>query len=395
MQQLCCRTPRGLPIRNQVHSAGHNECEPADRMSTLSSQRVSILPAEALREMALGRCTGSGEVFFRPDWFDLLARTTLQAEERERVRLYCVGYLEDGNCFCLPTIQHNTADGSVKLEGLANYYSSLYGPIFLGSEFPVEEMEAAVRAIRDGNPRVDMVQFSPLDPDSVFFRNLISHLRRCGYWADSYFCFGNWYLSVVGNFEQYFASRSSQLRNTVTRAQRKLERDPSYCLTIHTEDSDSLLRAIAQYETVYSKSWKQPEPHPGFIPELCRLAARNGWLRLGVVELDNIPVAAQIWLVTDRRASIFKLAYDERFAKRSVGSVLTTALMAHVIDRDRVIEVDYLTGDDEYKKAWMSNRRERQGIIAFSPRTIRGILGAVRHFGRRHAKALYRLLRPA
>jgi CelD/BcsL family acetyltransferase involved in cellulose biosynthesis len=102
------------------------------------------------------------------------------------------------------------------------------------------------------------------------------------------------------------------------------------------------------------------------------LAAAQGWLRLGLLTLDDQPLAAQIWIVKDGKASIFKLAYDGEYAKFSPGSILTKALLRHVIDIDRVTEVDYLAGDDDYKKDWMSHRRERRGIIAFNRRTLRG-----------------------
>jgi CelD/BcsL family acetyltransferase involved in cellulose biosynthesis len=51
-----------------------------------------------------------------------------------------------------------------------------------------------------------------------------------------------------------------------------------------------------------------------------------------------------------------KIAYDEQYAKLSIGTVLTT-LMPYVIDVDRVRIVDYLSGDDEYKRTWLSHRR--------------------------------------
>jgi hypothetical protein len=50
-------------------------------------------------------------------------------------------------------------------------------------------------------------------------------------------------------------------------------------------------------------------------------------------------------------------------------------LMEHVIENDKVTEVDYLAGDDPYKKAWMSQRRERWGIIAYNPKTFVGFFG--------------------
>ena len=62
-----------------------------------------------------------------------------------------------------------------------------------------------------------------------------------------------------------------------------------------------------------------------------------------------------------RRAYIFKLAYDEEYAKWSAGTVLTAHMFRHELDIDRVVEIDYLTGDDPYKGAWMTQRRERTG----------------------------------
>jgi len=51
-----------------------------------------------------------------------------------------------------------------------------------------------------------------------------------------------------------------------------------------------------------------------------------------------------------------------------------------------VTEVDYLSGDDGYKKDWMSQRRERWGILALNPRTPRGVLAIARHVGGRAVK---------
>ena len=58
-------------------------------------------------------------------------------------------------------------------------------------------------------------------------------------------------------------------------------------------------------------------------------------------------------------------------------------------------DVDYLSGDDAYKKDWMNLRRERRGIVAFNRRRPGGILAAARHFGGRRLKALRNRLRPA
>ena len=53
-------------------------------------------------------------------------------------------------------------------------------------------------------------------------------------------------------------------------------------------------------------------------------------------------------------------------------SILIAHLMQHVIDVDRVDEIDFLYGNDTYKQDWMSERRERWGLYCGRPRPARG-----------------------
>ena len=144
-------------------------------------------------------------------------------------------------------------------------------------------------------------------------------------------------------------------------------------------DTAALDTALAAYQAVYAQSWKQPEPCPDFMPSLVRLAARKGWLRLGVLWLNDQPLASQVWLVFGAKANIYKLAYVKGQDRLSAGSVLTAALMQHAMDVDKVQEVDYLSGDDTYKADWMALRRERVGLVAFDRKRLSGLWGAGRH----------------
>ena len=156
--------------------------------------------------------------------------------------------------------------------------------------------------------------------------------------VQTYFCFGNWYLAVNGrSFAQYLDRMPSALKNTLTRKRKKLERSGRAKIEVVTGGA-ALEAAIAAYRNVYLASWKQPEPYPEFIPALMRTCAEMGWLRLGLVHIDRKPAAAQFWIVQNGVASIYKLAYDERFADFSAGSILTAKLMEHVLDVDKVRE---------------------------------------------------------
>ena len=76
-------------------------------------------------------------------------------------------------------------------------------------------------------------------------------------------------------------------------------------------------RAIDLYQHVHAESWKEPEPYPNFIPTLIATGLGAGAIRVGVLMVDDEPVAAQLWIVWNRRATIFKLSYVERFARSS------------------------------------------------------------------------------
>jgi CelD/BcsL family acetyltransferase involved in cellulose biosynthesis len=106
------------------------------------------------------------------------------------------------------------------------------------------------------------------------------------------------------------------------------------------------------------------------------------------VWLRDQPIAAQFWMVTGQRAEIYKVAYDEAFKAYSPGTVLTARMLEQVIERDRVTEVDYLIGDDPYKKNWMSDRRERWGIVAYNLHNPAGLWALAVHKAKRLAKHL-------
>jgi len=197
-------------------------------------------------------------------------------------------------------------------------------------------------------------------------------LVQTGTPAFGFFCFANWYLPVVfKNYQEYFAKRSSRVRNTVRRKSQVFHRQANSRIVLYVSE-DQLNQACQDYIEVYNDSWKQQEAYPQFIPDLLRLAARQGSLRLAIAYLGTEPIAAQFWIVADHTAYIYKLAYKEAYKALGVGTVLTALLMQHVIDVDQVETVDYLTGDDAYKADWMTQRRERWGVVVFNRSTILG-----------------------
>jgi CelD/BcsL family acetyltransferase involved in cellulose biosynthesis len=273
-----------------------------------------------------------------------------------------------------------------KLSAFTNYYSCFFAMLFPGAGEWCKSMQALAAAIAAERPRWDIIEIQPLAQNSAEFSTMIAAFRDAGFAVQTYFSSGNWYLPVEGRtFEEYVKSLAPALRNTLRRKRKKLEESGRARIEIVT-GGERLEQAIGAYTKVYLASWKRPEPYTEFIPGLIRLCARLGVLRLGMLYVDGEAAASQLWIVHHGQALIYKLAYDERFADLSVGTVLTATLMEHVLNIDKVEEVDYLTGDDAYKKDWMSHRRERWGMLAMNPRTPRGALSIVRHEGGRRIR---------
>ena len=337
---------------------------------------------------------GEKSFFFTRDWFENFEKTILKAPERAHI----YGVEREGEALAAWVARLSRAGSGFwapsRLEALGNYYTSLQGLVAGPATDASPAVLRLVEALLADRGKWDVLDLQPLDVDESLYRSLPALLRRHGLVVQTYFCFGNWYLDVAGrHYSDYFAGLSSSLRKNIPYYTRKLERNPRSRIEV-ISSGEQVQRALQDYEKVYRSSWKIPEPFPAFIPGFVRTAADQGWLRLGLVYVDDEAAAAQIWIVHGHTASIYKVAYDARFSKLSVGTILTAKMMQHVIDIDHVSMVDYLTGDDDYKKEWMSHRRERWGIVAFNPRRLRGALHAIRNIGGRVRRQLIKALKP-
>lgn len=320
------------------------------------------------------------DYFAHPDWFRNLSESCLGPGETAAI---FTAEDRDGDILAaLPARRHVAAElfpGIRAISSLTNFYSCSYLPMTR----PDIDLSAACRilvtAMTADRSRPEILNLDTLPREAPQFDALLSALRAAGWPARPYFHFGNWFEDVAGlDYDAYLARRPSRLRNTVVRKQRQLSRSHDVRFEVCQAPAE-LSAALAAYDEIYADSWKTAEPFPGFTPGLVRHAAATGVLRLGLCHLDGAPAAAQIWLTYNGRATIFKLAYVERYRRYSLGTLLTAHMMRHALEVDHVAEVDFGRGDDAYKQDWLSQRRERWGILACNPRRIRGLAAAGRH----------------
>lgn len=272
-----------------------------------------------------------------------------------------------------------------QVKALGNYYTSLYSPVLAPAATELDLAALLQAANRDHGGAHEM-RFAPMDPAACTYAATLTALRTIGWVPFRFFCFGNWHLTEPGNWASYLKGRSSSLRSNIKRALKKFHAEGGQLIV--STGTEDLERHIGDFVNIYSNSWKRPEPYPDFIPGLLRWLANNGQLRLGIASLQGKPIAAQLWIVSHRKAHIFKVAYDEAFQDFSPGTLVTSALMEHVTELDAVNKVDFLIGEDDYKQKWMNKRSERWGIIAYNAGTGIGLNLLAREIIGRFRKAI-------
>jgi len=375
------RASVGAGVSSTVAGA---EPSSAARLTTLSKHVTVLDPTRELPgdvQRFIANFAGD-ELCLNRDWFDLLIRCSPAA--RQKPRLYVVRAEDEDGIDCLMFAMGND-DGlrPRKLSSLTNFYTMSYAPLIRRDLADRRScLHALASFIVSEEPAWDLIELHGLIEENQTTTELLRALRQAAMIVGTFAEFENWFYPSEGiSAEQYFATRPPPVR-AIARKMRQAQKKHALSFQLYSSTHD-IETGLADYERVYANSWKGQEAYPEFVPQLIRRFAAQGKLRLGILRLDDVPGAAQLWLITGRRATIYKVAYDEKFAPLSVGSLLSKFMFDYVLDRDKVAEIDYGVGSERYKLDWMSECRHVIGIVCYNPRSSVGLAAAARHFSGR------------
>ena len=275
------------------------------------------------------------------------------------------------------------------VESLTTPYSCAFSPAIAGTPDDNTVRVAVCTALARACRAWPVVRLDALDPNDPNVGALIRGAREAGLVVRRFDHFGNWHAPVERlDWPAYLADRPGPLRNTVRRKLAAAGRDGAV-LGVHRDGPD-LDGAIAAYEDVYARSWKQAEPFPAFNAALARALAPRGQMRLGLFRLNGQAVAAQIWLLANGIATVVKLAHDEAANAASPGTVLTAHMIRHMLETEHAREIDFGRGDDPYKQGWVRARRQKIGLLLIDPRHPRGVAAWARQVAGETARRIYR-----
>jgi hypothetical protein len=303
-------------------------------------------------------------LFDRLDWLDSLHRMALRSHKPLLLRAH-----DGDNDLWLPLIQSSGGH----YQALANWYNFTWRPIFGGSYDEVTKLSLLRQIAALSATHARRLTMSPVPDEDGSATLLTTAFEQAGWVVAKRQCDENHYLKVRGrSFDEYWEGRPGQLRNTLKRKAKK----GIVSIRIEREFNTG---SWADYEQIYSRSWKPSEGSPDFIRQLAEQEGVAGCLRLGLAYIDGQPVAAQFWTCENGTALIHKLAHDERHLSASPGTLLSAALFQHVIDIDKVTEIDFGTGNDGYKREWMEEVRPRFKLEMFWPNNMLNWPQIIRH----------------
>jgi CelD/BcsL family acetyltransferase involved in cellulose biosynthesis len=187
-------------------------------------------------------------------------------------------------------------------------------------------------------------------------------------------------------WEEWLAARSPNFRQYARGRERRLRRDHELSFRLVTS-VDERKRAFETLVALHRARWGSRSTT--FDPDRLRfygaftdLAARRGWLRLWMAEIDGGPAAAWLGFRFGGADSFYQSGWDPRWDRAGVGSVLLLHTLREAF-HDGMREYRMLVGDEPYKRRLMS---ADPGVepVAVGPRPLPALAAALAS-GRRWA----------
>jgi hypothetical protein len=337
----------------------------------------------ALPPAALDLCpaTDSGALFSSAVWLAEVSEAGLQAGDRLHLQVV----FEEGQpprCVALLPAVYSRLYGShpgARVLHFLQREEQPYLPMGEGVD-PSQLADSVVASLKKLPKAIDVVRASPLDPNQPFTRALEQALRRHGFWVQFYRHARSHYASVAGmRFADYLAQRPRALRESLDLHTRLLMQGGrgEFHFVVTPELVEDAWDTVC---FVIGRAAQDDVPESlDYLQRVLATCANVGLLRLGIFSLDGEPVAMQLWLIDGPKARCLRIWSVPGQRAFPIDDVLTQLIALCLIDGDAVEELVFGDVNDAFASDWATGLREWPGLAAFNRRTLRGVLGAIRH----------------
>lgn len=176
------------------------------------------------------------------------------------------------------------------------------------------------------------------------------------------------YLPITSDWSAYFSSKTSKVRNDITRKLRRLDRHHAVQIIKFSDaGQDDLLRDLL---SVDCHTWQhrngtaivsQPSTEQ-FYTHLAQLATLKGWLHGHLLKVDGAPIAYEYNLRYNDVLYNLKIGHDLRASHLGPGIALKYHVLKNAFD-SQCSEFDFLGWDDDFKMMWTDATRKHVNLI--------------------------------
>jgi CelD/BcsL family acetyltransferase involved in cellulose biosynthesis len=178
------------------------------------------------------------------------------------------------------------------------------------------------------------------------------------------------YVELNGlSWDQYLAGRSSKFRGQFRRNLRLLQEEHEVQFR-RTRRPEEVAADLGTLFRLHDARWAE---RPGssalsdpairaFQLEFAAAALEHGWLRLYVMEIDGVPVAARYGWLIGKRWSNYNQGWDPTWSRRSPGFLLQAHTIKEAIE-EGASEYDMLLGEEGYKSRFGSSSRTVRDVL--------------------------------
>lgn len=243
---------------------------------------------------------------------------------------------------------------------------------FILSERPRECLGAVINWLESNKNRWDVIELQNIAEGSPSYEILKTILGEIGFPFAIKDGLRSPFVPVNTGWEAYFASRSRNFRKNLRHLNNRISKEGVYTVE-EINDADKNRKAPESIFAISAKSWKARckrdisarEEDRKFYKSLYEAAAKNGWLKLWILKLNETAICYEYHLKYDSKVYSLRSDFDERYKNISPGTYLSCQIMKSYFG-DSVREYDFCGHDDGYKKNWASLARRHYTFVIYN-----------------------------
>jgi CelD/BcsL family acetyltransferase involved in cellulose biosynthesis len=171
------------------------------------------------------------------------------------------------------------------------------------------------------------------------------------------------------SWDEFLAGRSRQLRSQLGRKLRSLRKEHDVEFR-RTRRSDEVATDLETLFRLHDARWAE---RPGssalqdpalraFHLDFAAAALEREWLRLTLMEVDGVPIAALYGWLIGGRWSYYQAGFDPAWSGRSPGFLLLAETIREAIE-EGASEYDMLLGDEAFKRRFATSSRRVRSLL--------------------------------